>query len=83
MRGKTTLSKKDNAKLRAALYMPALSAKRSSPTFQAFADRLHDNGKSKMAIIGAVMHKLIRVIYGVLKSGKPFDQNLYLSHLTP
>ena len=26
-----------------------------------------------MEVVGAVMHKLIRVIYGVLKSGKPFD----------
>ena len=83
VRGKTTLSKKGNARLRAALYMPALSASRSSPAFHTFADRLRNNGKSKMAVIGAVMHKLIRVIYGVLKSGQPFDPNLYLTHLTP
>lgn len=28
-----------------------------------------------MLIIGAVMHKLLHIIYGVLKSGKPFDAN--------
>ena len=27
-----------------------------------------------MQIVGVVMHKLIRIAYGVLKSGKPFDQ---------
>jgi hypothetical protein len=27
-----------------------------------------------MQIVGVVMHKLIRIVYGVLKSGKPFDQ---------
>ena len=26
-----------------------------------------------MEVVEAVMHKLIRVIYGVLKSGLPFD----------
>jgi len=30
--------------------------------------------KNKMQIVGVVMHKLIRIVYGVLKSGKPFDQ---------
>ena len=30
-------------------------------------------GKTKMQVVEAVMHTLIRVIYGVLKSGQPFD----------
>lgn len=83
VRGKTTLSKKGNPHLRAILYMPALSARRCSPAFQTFADRLAANGKSKMAIIGAIMHKLIRVVFAVLKSGKPFDPNHYLAHVAP
>ena len=29
-------------------------------------------GKNKMQVVGAVIHKLIRVIYGVLKSGRPY-----------
>jgi hypothetical protein len=37
--------------------------------------RLKKSGKSNMLIIGAVMHKLLHIIYGVLKSGKPFDAN--------
>jgi transposase len=79
VRSKTTLSKKGNARLRAALYMPAITARRCSPAFRTFADRLAANGKSKMSVIGAVMHKLIRIIYAVLKSGKPFDPNHYLA----
>lgn len=79
VRNKTTLSKKGNARLRAILYMPALSARRCSPAFRSFADRLEANGKSKMAVIGAVMHKLIRVIFAVLKHQKPFDPNHYLA----
>jgi hypothetical protein len=29
-----------------------------------------------MSVIGAVMHKLIHIAYGVLKSGRPFDPEL-------
>jgi hypothetical protein len=29
-------------------------------------------------VIGAVMHKLVHLIYGVIRTGKPFDAN-YLS----
>ena len=79
VRGKTTLSKTGNAHLRAILYMPALTAMRCSPPFRSFAERLAANGKSKMAIIGAIMHKLIRVIFAVLKHQKPFDPNHYLA----
>jgi hypothetical protein len=28
-----------------------------------------------MAIVAAVMHKLLRLAYGVLKSNRPFDPN--------
>jgi hypothetical protein len=32
-------------------------------------------GKSKMSMVGAAMHKLLRQAFGVLKSQKPFDPN--------
>jgi transposase len=28
-----------------------------------------------MAIVGAAMRKLVHLIYGVMKSGQPFDAN--------
>lgn len=73
VRGKSRLSKKGNATIRKALYMPAVVARRYNPTIKAFAQRLKKAGKSNMLIIGAVMRKLLHIIYGVLKSGKPFD----------
>ena len=73
VRGKTRLSKIGNASLRAALYMPALVARRYNPVLKAFGDRLAAAGKSKMAVIGAVMRKLLVLAYGVVKSGVPFD----------
>lgn len=67
------LCKIGDADLRRALYMPALVAIRYNPTLRPFYERLCANGKTKMAAVGAVMHKLLRIAYGVLKSGKPFD----------
>ena len=73
VRGKPRLSKKGNATIRKALYMPAIVARRYNPIIKDFAARLKKAGKSNMLIIGAVMRKLLHIIYGVLKSGKPFD----------
>jgi len=73
VRGRTRLSKIGNARLRKALYFPAITALRCSPFFQAWAKGLQERGKSKMSVICAVMRKLVHVAYGVLKSGKPFD----------
>ncbi len=73
--GKTTLSKIGNARLRKALYFPAISAMRHNTILTSFAARLRKNGKSEMSIIGAVMRKLLHLAYGVLKHDKKFDPN--------
>jgi transposase len=73
IRGRVRLSKIGNARLRKALYFPAVTALRCSPFFQQWAEGLRQRGKSKMAVIGAVMRKLIHLAYGVLKTGRPFD----------
>ena len=73
VRGRTRLSKIGNARLRKALYFPAITALRCSPFFQQWAEGLLKRGKSKMSVICAVMRKLVHVAYGVLKSSKPFD----------
>jgi transposase len=73
VRGRARLSKIGNARLRKALYFPAVTALRCSPFFRAWAEGLRARGKSKMAVIGAAMRKLIHLAYGVLKTGRPFD----------
>ena len=75
VRGRTCLSKIGNARLRKALYFPAMTALRCSSFFKAWADGLRERGKCKMAVIGAAMRKLIHLAFGVLKTGKPFDPN--------
>lgn len=73
VQGKTRLCKIGNARLRKALYFPAIAFLRCAPEIQPWRDRLSAAGKTKMAIIGAAMHKLIRIVYGVLSSGQPYD----------
>ena len=67
------LSKVGNATLRKALYLPAVTAMKHNPLLKIFAERLLSEGKPKMVVVGAVMHKLLRIAFAILKSQKPFD----------
>jgi transposase len=73
MRGQTRLSKTGNARVRKALFLPAMVAKRHNPVVRSFCQRLASHGKNKMQLLGAAMRKLIHIAFGVLKSGKVFD----------
>jgi len=72
-RGQTRLSKTGNARVRKALFLPAMVAKRHNPLVRSFCQRLARHGKNKMQLVGAAMRKLIHIAFGVLKSGKVFD----------
>lgn len=78
--GKPRLSKKGNIRLRNVLFYPAMTAMRCNPIVKSFSQRLSDNGKSKMAVLGAAMHKLLKIAVAILKSGKPFDPNIMDGH---
>jgi transposase len=80
--GKTRLCKIGNAHLRRALYFPALTVLRWSEPMKAWAEELRGRGKTKMQVVGAVMHKLVRIIFGVLKSGQPFNPELLAAKYT-
>jgi transposase len=71
------ISKIGNATLRAALYMPALSAMRFNPAVAALAARLQSAGRLKPKQIAvAAMRKLLVLCFGVLKTSKPFDPTI-------
>lgn len=74
--GKTTLSKLGNPRIRNILYMPALNAKRFNESLHPFVIRLEKNGLAPKAIVGAVMRKLVHIIFGMLKNNIHFDPNL-------
>jgi transposase len=69
------MSRKGNVYLRQALYMPALVAKRYNPLLRAFALSLAQKGKSTRAILGALAHKMLRILVGLLRSKSDFDPN--------
>jgi len=75
VQGRTMMSRTGSTALRTALYMPSLVARRHNPILRRFAEHLAQGGMAKKAVIGAVMHKLAHLIYGIIRTGKPFDAN--------
>jgi hypothetical protein len=69
-----------NSNLRAALYMPSISARHHNPIVRSFCDRLALSGLAPMQIVCAAMHKLLHLIFGILKSGKIFDPDFLVKH---
>jgi transposase len=74
--GRRVMCKLGPARLRKALYFPAIAAIRFNPSLQPLARRLREAGKPPMLIIGAAMRKLIHLAFGVLKSGRAYDPKL-------
>lgn len=61
-----------NASLRAALWMPTLSAVRCNPWLRTYYQRLRARGKLPKVALVACMHKLLLAIYSVAKHRRPF-----------
>jgi hypothetical protein len=59
--------------------MPAVVAQRHNPILRAYAERMAEHGLCKLQVVVAVMRKLLHLVYGILKSGQPFDPH-YLEH---
>jgi transposase len=77
VKGKPRLSKVGHAFLRKALYMPAMVTLYKTAWGKRFRERLAASGKPPKLIIGAMMRKLVHVVFGVLKSGKMFNPALH------
>jgi transposase len=73
--GRAHLSRAGNAYLRDALFMPSLVAKRHNPLLRAFAARLASKPKKQGTILGAVSHKLLCILIGMLRHQRDFDPN--------
>ena len=72
---KPRMSKMGSKELRSKLWLGAQVSKTCNPLVKSFVEgiELRNPGKSKRALTGAAMHKLVKIMYGVLKSNKPFD----------
>jgi transposase len=75
----TSLSKLGNARLRKALYFPAIVARQHNEIVKKFAERLKKKGKAPMQIVCAAMRKLLHIAFGVLKHKRAFDSSLAFS----
>lgn len=72
-RSMSKLSRKGRATLRAILFMPAHAAIMHSPHFRAIYHRHRSRGMTHRQAIVVVMHKMLRMMWGMLTSKKPFD----------
>lgn len=74
------ITKKGNAELRACLYMAARSARRFNFACKDLYERLRSRGKSHKQAMVAVMNKLIRQVFAVIKYDRVFDNRYYLKY---
>ena len=74
--GRFRMSKKGRKEARHILFMAALTAIRSNPLIRSIYLHHVEKGMEKMAAIGVCMHKIVRIIYGMLKHNKAFDPEI-------
>lgn len=70
------MSKKGRAEIRAVLFMASLTGIRFNPILKKLYAKYRAKRMKHYAAMGVVMHKLLRIIYGVLKNNTPFDPNI-------
>lgn len=75
------ISRAGNRHLRRALFMPTLSAVRFDPHIRAFHQALRKRHKTGLQALLAVARKLLHAIYGIFKSGRPFDGKLLFPNI--
>jgi transposase len=68
------MSKKGRSQIRAVLYMASLSGIRYNSILKQVYAKCRTRGMKHYQAMGAVMHKLLRIIYGVLKNKMGFDE---------
>jgi transposase len=73
VRSARQISKQGNARIRAALFMPALVAIQHDANVAAYYEHLLARGKSKMTAITAVMRKLLVALWGMLHHRQNWD----------
>ncbi len=74
------MSKKGRSEIRGVLYMSCMSAIRHDPMFKSRYAQARAQGKNHFSAMGLVMNKMLRIIFGVLKSKTKYsietDQNI-------
>lgn len=71
------LAKAGESRIRANLYMGAITARRNCVPLRQYADQLRDRGLTTMAILGAIMRKLLMLIRAVVVTETDYDPNYH------
>ena len=67
------MSKQGRSQMRTVLFNAANSVVLHEPYFKELYAHHRQKGKKHKAVIGIIMHKLLRVIHGMLRKQEPFD----------
>jgi transposase len=78
--GGIKMSKQGRKQPRHILYMITLAAIKCNPLIKQIYEKHQENGKHNMAAMGICMHKILRIIYGMLKHEKPFDPRIDIAN---
>lgn len=74
------MSKKGRKEPRQILFMVALTGINTNPLIRTVYENHVEKGMEKMAALGLCMHKILRIIYGMLKNNQPFDPEIDLKN---
>jgi transposase len=75
VQGKTKIAKTGNARLRAALYMPAMTASEHDPAVSQFRARLEANHKTPLQAIVAIQRKFLHGIHAMFRTDQPWESS--------
>jgi transposase len=70
------MSKKGRKEPRRILFMVTIVAIKHNPLIAGIYEERLEKGMAKMAAIGYCMHKILRIIYGMLKTNRAFDPEI-------
>ena len=77
---KYRMSKKGRKEGRRILFIVAMSAIQSNALIRDVYNQAVERGMEKMAAMGLCMHKILRIVYGMLKHNKAFDPQIDLKN---
>ena len=74
VRGRSSISKVGNKKLRNLLFLCSFSACKHNKSCREIYERIVNKGKSKKLALIAVANKLLKQAFAIAKSGNPYDE---------
>lgn len=75
IKGRSSITKMGNAKMRKAMYMCSLTAHKCNQACKALYDRIVNQGKSKKLALIAVCNKLLKQAFAIANSGVEYNPN--------